>query len=270
MSDSNKTEVIDPIEDLILYALESKDTAALHETRLCTIGKQKGVDVDVSKFMQFDDMRPSSMYVSGVVSGTDRILGTVPELLMAHPAEILGDQMEHAVFDVASQSFKWFGYRRLRKAPKGVTYVGKAAFWYETHFRLVTAQGQTGYLKRALPIDSKGNALPAFFQKAPLQNKGGETFALCCAASAKEDIHRQGSMLVDVRDAVELRFSTYMGEHKSLFALRDAPLTPTGRRKAIVHWVSEHLRGGGTKVQAHTRGAREISMDGISIRLTPQ
>lgn len=270
MSGSYKAEVIDPIEDLILYALESKDTAALHETRLHKIGKEKGVDVDVSKFMQFDDMHPSSMYVAGAVGGLDRVLGTVPELLMAHPAEILGDQMEHAVFDAASQSFKWFGYRKLHKAPKGVTHVGKAAFWYETHFRLVTAHGQTGYLKRALPIDSKGNALPAFFQKAPLQNKGGETFALCCAASVKEDTHRRGSMLVDVKDAVELRFATYIGEHKSLFALRDAPLTPAGRRKAIVHWVSEHLRKEGTKVQAHTRGVREISMDGINLRLTPQ
>lgn len=264
--------VTNELENLILYALEANSDAV--DVTGSSGKRHMGngmtyTDVDISKYLGVADMRPKSAYV--VISNfSDRILAVTPELLLAHPAEIIGDTAENLMFDDKLCIMKWMGWQRIRKPSRTLAYFGKPAFWYEIHYRTVALNGASDYLKRIVALDSKGYGLPVFFQKTPMSRKGEDTEQISMIASLIEDTHRLNSMLVEVKDAVELKFATYVGEHKELFALRDAPLTPKGRRKSIVHWVAEHTRRPSTIVKTHVRGVREITMDGISIRLSPQ
>lgn len=59
---------------------------------------------------------------------------------------------------------------------------------------------------------------------------------------------------------------------KSLFYAREAPLTETGRRRPILHWVRAHERrlrtGIPIDVRKHMRGVTEFEMDGFDFRIT--
>lgn len=62
-------------------------------------------------------------------------------------------------------------------------------------------------------------------------------------------------------------------EHvKSLFYAREAPLTETGRKRPILHWVQSHLRriksGIDIDVRQHMRGIIEFEMAGFPFRIT--
>lgn len=59
---------------------------------------------------------------------------------------------------------------------------------------------------------------------------------------------------------------------KSLLFAREAPMTETGRKRPIVHWVEQHNRriASGTDVQIskHLRGVTKIEMDNLQFEIT--
>lgn len=59
---------------------------------------------------------------------------------------------------------------------------------------------------------------------------------------------------------------------KSLFYARQAPLSESGRRKPILHWVRSHLRrlqsGVDIDVQKHLRGITSFEMDGFAFKIS--
>ncbi len=62
-------------------------------------------------------------------------------------------------------------------------------------------------------------------------------------------------------------------EHiKSLFYAREAPLTETGRKRPILHWVSSHQRriksGIDIDISKHMRGVFEFEMEGFHFTIT--
>jgi hypothetical protein len=67
-------------------------------------------------------------------------------------------------------------------------------------------------------------------------------------------------------------FGVYEDQVKSLFYARDIPLTVTGRRRPILHWVSAHRRrmlyGTECDVTKHLRGITEFEMHGTIFRIT--
>jgi hypothetical protein len=59
---------------------------------------------------------------------------------------------------------------------------------------------------------------------------------------------------------------------KALASLRDAPLTDTGRRRPLLHWVKEHLRrtpgdNEVTTVREHLRGISTFALDTMKITI---
>lgn len=58
---------------------------------------------------------------------------------------------------------------------------------------------------------------------------------------------------------------------KSLFYARDLPVTETGRKRPILHWVKAHARriaeGTDVDVRKHLRGITEFEMDGMRFKI---
>lgn len=264
-------EVTDKLETLILMALDANhdQTTATGITR--RVRAHGGVQelFDQGDLLSIDEMRPASAYTFDMAD-KDRIFATTVDYLIAHPADVLGDEAEVVMLD--GDMMKWRGYRRMRRAPKGVACLGRATHWYEMHFRYVTGSGAGEYYKRVVPIDRHGKPLLAQAQghNVCAPNEEGQMLVLC--ASVIEDAHRANTMLATVKDATEIKFPVPLDDYRDVFAERDGPMNGA-RRKAIVHWVARHLRhstrGMEFAVKKHIRGVQEFTIDGLRIRLTP-
>ena len=263
-------DVTDKLETLILMALDANHGHSVPGT----IRREKSTGAvqelhDQGELLDFDEMRPSTAYTFDMAD-KERIFTTSTDYLVTHPADVLGDEAE--VVMIGDGMLKWRGYRRLRRAPKGVACLGRATHWYEMHMRFVTGNGAGEYYKRVVPISRDGKPLLAQAQghNVCTPNLEGEMLVLC--ASVIEDAHRANTILAAVRDATEIKFPVPLDDYKDVFAERDGPMNGA-RRKAIVHWVAQHLRhstrGKEFAVKKHTRGVQEFIIDGLRIRLTP-
>ena len=67
-------------------------------------------------------------------------------------------------------------------------------------------------------------------------------------------------------------FGVNEAQIKSLFYARQIPLTTTGRKRPILHWVRSHLRrmrsGVEVDIERHLRGITEFEMNGTLFRIT--
>lgn len=158
----------------------------------------------------------------------------------------------------------WLGLRRRHKLPKGVATLGVAHAIYEMHSRQIS--GLRSYHKDLVALNSKGNFIPVQCMGQPNGAKSNKM--ACLVASVIEDALRPNAMLATLSDAMTLRFPVGVGAHLDFFRLREAPMTPAGRRKAILHWVRSHRRkANDVLIKQHTRGVQEIVMDGLRVRL---
>ena len=273
-----KTDVADSVETMLLMLLDGRhkqienddrDKQLLDSSYRKSRSACQNIDFDASKLCEFGDMMPDSVYLADMTES--RLFTYDPAQLLAHPADILGDRCEGAMFH--EQSVKWFAVRRLLSAPKNVAVIGKVAVWYEGHFRLIRSDGSGTYQKRYAAISRDGRAL--LVKRGPyiLSDPAESTFMSTTLCSLVEDARRTNAMLASVKDAIEVHVPVPLDAYKEVFALREAPVTPGGRRKAIVHWVASHMRrsihGAEHKVGRHTRGVDEFTIDGLRVRLSP-
>lgn len=260
----------DQLETMILMALDAHhtDNAPSPVVRTKSTGAS-GVFVDAGKLLQFDAMQPRSAFAMDM-SDDNRIYATNQDLLLTHPAEILGSEAE--VIMLNGDILKWYGVRSIKHAPKGVSCLGIPSHWYEMHVRFVDASGNGEYYKRAVPFNKKGAPLPAKAQGKLICAPRVEGEYLIIMASIIEDAHRKQTMLASVKERTEIKFPVPLGDYRKVFIEREGPLSGT-RRKAILHWVAKHLRRSTTgvvhNVGTHTRGVQEFVIDGMTIRLAP-
>lgn len=264
-------QVTDQLETMILMALDANHENAFQSGNVLR-SKQDGSAVqivDQGKLLRIDEMRPVSSY-TGDMLVDDRIVTWKPDLLLQHPAEILGDECE--IMMMSGSDLRWFGFQKLRSAPKGVTYLGKPTHWYAMHFRQVTPNGLGDYRKRVIPFDKNGNPLVALVQKNIVCSPTTEGACAVVCASIKEDSHRKNTMLAHVKDATEIKFAVPIDDYKSIFSSREGPYSGN-RRKSILHWVKNHLRkssiGNEVEVKKHLRGIQEFTIDGLKIKISP-
>ena len=270
----NTTKTTDPLikqEDLLINLLLSCDTKV---TRY--LGKQrvKGardvrVEVDAGILLKFDDMSPRSVYTFDA-HDTGRLFPSSHLDLIGHPSEILGCESEYGV--ISDGIMKWVGFRRLKDRPKGICAADPGKhIYYEKHYR-VLGEGSSGYFRRIIAFDKEGKPVYLFMNGVPVGLKEDATSAII-SCGLKEDAHRKDAYLCSIHDAVELLFPLHAEDVFDFFALREAPLTESGRRKALIHWVSEHLRRTKTNKQStvrnHYRGITEFTMDGLTVKVTP-
>lgn len=264
-----RISITDNIETLILMALDANHGQAVVDTKRDDIRGGRLELHDQGELLALDEMRPTSAYTFDATD-SDRMFATTTDYLITHPADVLGDESEVIMLNGAT--LKWYGIRKLQRAPKGVAVLGRASHWYEMHYRYMCPNGAGEYYKRIVPIDRHGTPLLARVQghNVCVPQMEGEQLVLC--ASVIEDAHRSNTMLAAVKDGAEIKFPVPLGDYKDVFADRDGPMNGA-RRKAIVHWVAAHLRQSATgkphPVQRHIRGVQEFVIDGLRIRLTP-
>lgn len=261
------------LETMILLAL---DANMQHEENPLKYNPKKGkeienVSIDAGSLLNFNEMIPTSFFTMEIGPGeNNRIFTTDHNLLLYHPCEIFGEINEIALLSL--DTLKWCGLRKLKKAPKNVYALGKPTHWYEYHYREVHSSGIQKYFKRVVPFSKEGDVIPARVKNLWVcEPYDGRNITLL--ASIIEDSLRPETMLASVVDATEIKFPVPLDAYKELFAIRDSPLAPSGKRKSILHWVSSHLRKSSqetvTTVKEHMRGVDRFVIDGITITLKP-
>jgi hypothetical protein len=263
----------DHLETLLLMLLDSKSTSAV----TTPVRRQRDMGVlentDQGTLLKFRPAFPHSAYTADAAD-SERLYSPTMSYLVQPPHVTLGQGSEMVLIDPNSGILKWTGYRRINKPAVRLAVLGRAAYWYEAHYRMTNVDGKDEYFRRLIPISESGKPLLAKCQSHPVcGDREIETLFLTC--SLIEDAHRAGAMLCSVRaeSTHEIKFPIALSDYQSLFSGRDAPLLPSGRRKALLHWVSRYLRKSSANklhtVKRHTRGTQEFDIDGLHITLTP-
>lgn len=261
-------EVTNKIETMILLSLDATQSNVDHGKTRRSRAKGNEIAVDTGELVVRDTMNITSAFTADMGAG-ERIYTNTPSGLLAHPSDVVGDESE--VMLLWQDKLAWVGFRRVIKAPRGISYLGKPSCFYEKHYRIVNGDGSGDYAKHFLAINRDGAFVPTFYQGNPTSTSL-DAGHLCLAASIIEDAHRANAMLAQVKDATEIKFPVPLGDYKDIFADRDGPMNGA-RRKSILHWVARHLRtstrGNAHDVKMHTRGIQEFTIDGLRVRLTP-
>lgn len=211
---------------------------------------------------------PTRAYAHCRALDGERLVTTTHELLLAHPAELIGDGCEVMMLDDGGAH--WRRLEPARRLPRDLAAVGRVYFWAAMHLRGIAANGVQSYHSTLVPFARSGQPLAAQWRGAWVckpTNLGMDAIVSC---SLIEDAQRPNAMLASVRDGVELTFPVGEDAYLEAFALRDAPTTPQGRRRALLHWVAKHMRAtrrGQAEVKRHMRGVTEFDMGGYRVKL---
>lgn len=266
----SETNAIDNVETLLAYLIcADAEALGIEWTERTRTNKLHYEEMDVSSVLKFDPMAPRHTYtVQGVGTGSDRLFCTDSRLLINPAQDTIGAGAEMAV--IRPDCALWAGFRPLRKLPRGVWVGARRPSLYEMHVRRIEVDGRSHYLRRIAALDSAGRATPVLFEGSSGDSGIADSRQLVACASVIEDAHRAHALTATISEATSIVLPVPIGEHRDLFALRDAPLTAAGRRKAILHWVAKHTRrttDSKTDVRAHWRGTREMVIDGLTVRL---
>lgn len=211
---------------------------------------------------------PTSAFAHCPSLDGDRLVTTTHKLLMAHPAALIGDGSE--VMMLTDQSVEWTRLEPVRRLPRNMAAVGRAHYWAALHARSIYANGVQRYYSTLVPFARDGAPLAAQWRGSwacKPTNIGRDAIVAC---SLIEDAQRPNAMLASVRDGVELTFPVAEDAYLEAFALRDAPTTAQGRRRALLHWVAKHMRTtrrGRGEVKRHMRGVAEFDIGGYRVKL---
>lgn len=212
--------------------------------------------------------KPTQAYAHCRSLDGERLVTTTHELLLAHPADLIGDGCEVMMLDGGVAH--WRRLEPAKRLPRDLAAVGRVHFWAALHLRGIAANGVQSYHSTLVPFARSGQPLAAQLRGAWVckpTNLGMDAIVAC---SLIEDAQRPNAMLASVRDGVELTFPVGEDAYLEAFALRDAPTTAQGRRRALLHWVAKHMRTtrrGLGEVKRHMRGVAEFDIGGYRVRL---
>lgn len=219
--------------------------------------------------LTFENMRPENAIGFDALD-EDRLYSSDHKMLLSSVPDIIGDRAEIFVLDRESGCNKWFGYRKLTRRPKGVYSLPSANLFYEFHFRTVFANGTGEYSKRCVAFSGSGKPSPVWARGYQVGHDR-EINSIVLAASIIEDAARPMSVTATIHESVNITFPVSVDAYKDFFKLREAPMTESGRRKAISHWVRKHIRkskDAESEVKQHKRGVSEIDINGLKVSLT--
>lgn len=263
---------LDQLETMLLMALESAPVER-GETEVARIGGASLFKSDAGVLLPFPLRTPKSAYTFELDS-EDRLYTYDPTQLLRHPCEIIGEGVEFMAFNGA-ETLTWGGVYPMRVRPRRVAAIGKPAYWFEYHYRRGTvANGWYQSAKRVCALTKSGAPVPVKIMQSAEPPSTVDAVSTLLACSILEDAHRANAILATVSSGVEIKFPVEYAAALDLFKLRDEPRnTPTRRRNPLVHWCAKHMRarpgGGESEVRRHLRGITELSIDGITVSLSP-
>lgn len=263
---------VDNLETLLLMSMEP----AAYKERYFKVGEArpdgKSVDaVDFSSVVRIGERGPSRSYTFDV-SG-DRLFTSDIDLLLNHPAEIIGSGVEVILY--FKDALKWCRYEPIQR-PRGFAAFGKVDRWIAVHYRTHTIDGKQDYIKDVMALSKSGKALPTRVDgwnvKCDQSTKEKEQM-MVMALSVVEDAHRPGVLLATASAETSIVFPVNYGAHKDFLALRDGPNnTPTGRKNPILHFCKQHIRktknGAESVIGQQWRGVEEVSIGGMRLSLS--
>ena len=126
-------------------------------------------------------------------------------------------------------------------------------------------------------INQKGKIITPIekrYLNGPLNHAGISTFS-SIAMNAQSDARflwlAKTSEDIGIKE-LKLRLGLNKEHIKSLFYARSLPVTDTGRKRPILHWVKSHNRrikeGIDIDIKTHLRGIETFEMDGLRIEIT--
>ena len=264
---------ITPQEHLLLNLLDAQKVKLTKEVDRRRVKGTRDIQTltDIGAYLGLDTMVPNSTHTCDA-SDPGRLFSGDPAMLLEHPVDILGDTAEIAL--LTPTYLKWVGFRRLPCRPKAVcsATMGEHTY-YEMHFRTLGVDGTlSSYQQRVIAFNSAKESVPLFLRSAPLSS-GPEHLTAYLACSIIEDALRARAYMCSLQDNITVHFPVSTDDIYDFFSLREGPVTPGGRRRALIHWVSKHLRDTGApekvRVREHYRGVTEIAVDGLTIRVGP-
>jgi hypothetical protein len=256
-------------EDLMIRLLISSDIKADKPLGIENYRGKKHKAFDGGSVLKFDLMSPKHIHTFDATD-PERILPSSYTGLMHHPVDLMGNESEMGLI-TPEGIMKWTGFKKLSKRPRGIYSEPGNHTYYEKHYRILGSENG-GYYKRVVAIHKSGCPLIVYYNGTLVGDVQTDGLSLILNCGLIEDLHRRDAYLCSIKDAIELKFSVSNDDVYELFSLREAPLTSSGRRKAIIHYVSEHLRGKGAKrttIKEHYRGITEFIEDGLTVSVTP-
>lgn len=170
---------------------------------------------------------------------------------------------------------KWAGSRYLSQRPKGFTsFVTHGAF-FESHYREIGQDGEKYINNPAVYKEGKAWILSRDSKWLRSQD------ARRCSLEIAQTIAIQQGIIEDAASlwTAEITYNgqtvivgTYEERLKELTDLRDGPMSASGKRKAILHWVSSHIRAlpkKDVKVSAHPRGLQDFEIADYHFSIAP-
>lgn len=263
----------DTVVDILTRMLCGTQARAFSDDGWAKSGKRCGgpsiTGWTANDIYRFDTMAPSRSYTFDATD-PDRVFADDHRLLLAPVEDIIGDSAETLV--LYESEVRWIGLRKAKGLPKGLCTIGKCRSYYEVHARKILPDGTGTYAMSMEAVSVGGRPVPVLIPGFTFMNSGSNGPVLSLFASVLEDAHRPETVLAEFSDSVSLAMPVALDDYQELFSLRDAPLLPSGRRKAILHWVAKHKRRTKKKVaqvNQHLRGVEQFVVDGLTVKLSP-
>lgn len=161
--------------------------------------------------------------------------------------------------------------RRIKHLPPGYKPIYGYAY-YTLISWIPRLDEKPNLLKRYICLDRSGRfAIVEKDLKIRYDDKGAFTARFAATYTYWAD--RKYLWNVETNDeTAKVTFGVYPEQIKSLFYSRDLPLTETGRKRPILHWVSAHQRrikeGIDIDIEKHLRGCTEFIFNGTSFKIT--
>lgn len=190
------------------------------------------------------------------------------DYLICEPEDIMKDGFEYILID--NIKIKWMRIEpHCTKRNKRVFIHGKGSL-FEVHYREKVLGGKQDYTKNFAAL--RGDKIPLIFcDKQYLKECSDDHYQTIMACSIKEEIYKDGVFHIKItkkETGKGIRLALNSWEVIDLLKFRDKPITKTGRKKPILHWVAAHIKGDNkTKIAKYNRGLQEFEYDNYTIEV---
>jgi len=248
----------DKFEDSITRA-----TIALYETRI----EKKSRGKHWSQITEDDLIRVRRKGI--FIPAPDRIGYTHPDPLFDLPVSGCVAMPYHLAGPEYIESYCQVNYfKRLDKLPGGVQRFGAGVPY--CHIALMPHSDGAPMTAGRIFFTVPGHLRPILaepkFNRIPIAERNRHEASMGCLMFMTTDARNQWTITAHTAESL-VSVGAYADVVKSLLYARELPVTPSGRKRPILHLVDAHKRrvksGIEIDVRSFLRGTREIEMDGM-------
>jgi hypothetical protein len=274
-------QVLDRVESTLLYILDGeqvqRNAAEIMGVIRCRDGGVRlRVTRDHSQHIPALPIECPIMLNMGInLHALPRLYTSNPDQLITPVADLVGETLETIAID-ASEIVQWHALRPVAKLQRRYHVAGPTdCTFYEEHYREWNCRspGSGFYWRRYAAYSPQTNNW--------YKVRGPSDGASCCL----KDTRKRLTLRCSAQEDVNLFWKIKLSEGKAacvisadgtavldLFANREGPRTPGGRRRPLMHWVRRHVRKprGANRVQEvqeHLKGVFRFPVGTTDVEL---